>query len=168
MSAPGLYFIPRRVQSDDQKPCWELCYIGHAMIQEAVRCLGYERAVKILHVTGWILVFETWSGKPEPGIMVIQTMSVFWNIIFMIPYLLYLEISNPKRQDTNRVIGFRNYIFGSALEGIRSPFWQFSVLHNHTRVLASILLTNSFDFCHTHVHGNPLGLMPMRNTTINQ
>jgi len=36
------------------------------MIQ-AVTCPGRERAVKILHITGQILVFETWSGKPEPG-----------------------------------------------------------------------------------------------------
>jgi hypothetical protein len=36
-----------------------------AMIQGAVTCPGHERAVKILHVTGQILNFETWSGKPE-------------------------------------------------------------------------------------------------------
>jgi hypothetical protein len=38
------------------------------MIQGAIMCLGRERAVKILHITGQILVFETWSGKPELGI----------------------------------------------------------------------------------------------------
>jgi hypothetical protein len=48
---------------------------SRAMIQGAVMCPGRERAVKILHVTWWIIAFETWSGKPEPGITVV----CIWN-----------------------------------------------------------------------------------------
>ena len=78
----SLYSIPKRVPRQ-----WKAFLIATVWRKGQSRA----RAGKSLHVTGRIIDLETWSGKPEPGIVSIWFHQLFWSTKMFALFRLFLD-----------------------------------------------------------------------------